>query len=400
MPEDLARRRNLLIAGLAALALAAGVTGALLGAGEGDEPEPAAPAGAAERSEPTSFLAGIVPPPAERTRSGATLPRAVQGPAARLALGDKVAQLFLFGFAGSELPTAVDPGGIVIGRANYADPVQLAELAARARRTRPVAPLVLAFQDGGELNSFPGLPPARAPADIGSPREAGRQALESARALRRAGLSGVLGPVLDVGAETGSALGVRVYSDDPAEVAAYAQATTAAYAKGGLFNAVRHLPGLGAADQSTEEGPASVGLDLPELRERDLVPFAAAIEAGVAGVVLSHALYPFSDFTVPASLSRRVATDLLRDELGFEGVAITDDLADPAITALTTVPAAAVEAIRAGADMAFVSGPPSTQKAAHAAILRAVESGRIPRERLDQSVGRILMAKRRLGLVP
>ena len=116
-------------------------------------------------------------------------------------------------------------------------------------------------------------------------------------------------------------------------------------------------------------------------------------------MVLGHALYPISDFTVPASLSPAVATELLRDELGFEGVAITDNLADPAITALSTVPAAAVEAVRAGADMVFVSGPAGDQQAAFAALLRAVRSGRIPRARLDRAVGRILVAKRNYGLI-
>jgi beta-N-acetylhexosaminidase len=138
-----------------------------------------------------------------------------------------------------------------------------------------------------------------------------------------------------------------------------------------------------------------VGLDLPELRERDLIPFRAAIDSGVPGIVLSNALYPFSDFTVPASLSPKVARELLRDELGFEGVAITDDLSDPAITVLTTVPAAAVEALRAGADMLFISGPEGDQQAAYAAVLSAVRSGRITRDRVDQAVERILMAKRR-----
>jgi beta-N-acetylhexosaminidase len=209
----------------------------------------------------------------------------------------------------------------------------------------------------------------------------------------------VLGPVLDVGLESGSALGARVYSDDPEEVAGFADATVRAYRERRVFSAVSHFPGLGAADQSTEEGPASVGLGLPELRERDLLPFEAAIESGVPGVILSHALYPMSDFTVPGSLSKEVATDLLRDELGFEGVAVTDDLADPAITRLSTIPDAAVAAVRAGADMLFISGPAGDQQAAYVAVLRAVRSGAIPRSRLNRAVGRVLVAKENYRLI-
>ena len=117
------------------------------------------------------------------------------------------------------------------------------------------------------------------------------------------------------------------------------------------------------------------------------------------GVVLGHALYPFSDFTVPASLSKQVATGLLRRELQFKGVAITDDLADPAITAIHTVPDAAVRALRVGADMLYISGGPGDQQAAYVAVLRAVQRGRIPRRRLDQAVGRILLAKQDYDLI-
>ena len=209
----------------------------------------------------------------------------------------------------------------------------------------------------------------------------------------------MLGPVVDVGLPAGSALGARVYSDEPDEVAAFADATVRAYRRERVFSSVRHFPGLGSADQSTEDGPASVGLGLPELRARDLLPFEAAIAAGVPSVTLSHALYPMSNFTVPGSLSKEVATEVLRNDLGFEGVALTDDLADPAITTLSSVPGAAVRAVRAGADMLLVSGPAGDQQAAYIAVLRAVRAGRIPRERVDQAVGRILVAKENYGLI-
>ena len=300
----------------------------------------------------------------------------------RLSARQKVAQLLLVGYAGPDPGASVPrdlrrlgPGGIVIAGPNYAGADALRDVAGGLRASAGgdrIPPFVMTIQEGGELNSFPDLPPAEAPADLPSVREAARQSRLSARTLRSLGLTGVLGPVVDVGLESGSALGVRLYSDDPEEVARYAASAVRAYESERMFSAVKHLPGLGAADRSPQEGPASVGLGLPELRERDLIPFRAAIDAGVPGVVLSNALYPFSDFTVPASLSPAVADELLRDELGFEGVAITDDLSDPSVTVLTTVPDAAVEAVRAGADMAFVSGPAADQAAAHAALLSAV----------------------------
>ena len=412
MLADPARRRQLLFILLGALALASALTGAVLGARESGEPagDPVPQAGRSEPKTRVSFLARIVPPPAARPEPRAqvgALPAGVIELTRRLPVERKVAQLFAFGFEGTDASADIvdrlgglGAGAVVVGPDNYADEAQLAALTGSLRAAaRRLPPFVLTSQEGGELNSLPGLPPSTPPADIASAAQAGAEALASGRALRGLGVNGVLGPVVDVGPESGSALGARVYSDDPEEVAAYARRTVEAYRTARVFSSAAHLPGLGGADQATQEGPATVGLELEQLRERDLIPFEAAIAAGVPGVTLAHALYPFSDFTVPASLSRAVATGLLRDELGFEGVALTDDLADPAITTLYTVPDAAVEAVRAGADMIQVSGAPGEQQAAYVAVLQAVRSGRIPRARLDRAVGRILSVKRDYGLI-
>jgi beta-N-acetylhexosaminidase len=397
------RRNQLLLILLAALALASAVTGAVLGARESDE-DPV------ERAGGPSFLARVIPPSAAREETAAFPPDVVRR-VRRLPLERKVAQLFALGFEGTDSSADIvarlrrlDAGAVVLAPHNYTDPVGLealtGALSATARAARHLRPFVLTSQEGGELNALRGLPPSAPPADLASPAQAGAEALASGRALRGLGVTGVLGPVLDVGLESGSALGARVYSDDPEEVAAYARRTAQAYRRERVFSSAAHLPGLGGADQSTRDGPATVGLELDQLRERDLIPFKAAIAAGAPGVTLAHALYPFSDFTVPASLSSAVAGRLLRDELGFEGIALTDDLADPAITALYTVPEAAREAVRAGADMLVISGPPEDQEAAYRSVLQAVRSGRISPARLDTAVGRILSVKRDYGLIP
>ena len=185
----------------------------------------------------------------------------------------------------------------------------------------------------------------------------------------------------------------------PSRVADYARAVVSAYRRKRVFTAARHFPGLGTGSQSTEEGPSNVGQSLEQLRRRDLVPFRTAIRAGVPGIMLSHGLYVLDDFVTPASLSSRVATGLLRRELKFRGIAITDDLADPPITALGSVPDAAVAAVKAGADMLYISGPAGDQQAAYVAVLRAVRRRQIPIRRVDEALDRILLAKRRLGLI-
>jgi beta-N-acetylhexosaminidase len=400
---------------LVVLALGAGVAGAVVGAGHGDDDETASNVPTPGRGRPEeriSFLAKIVPPPAREEAGGrARFPARVAVVAGRLSTERKVAQLFVWGFRGTDTTAEIfgrlrrlDLGGIALSASNYVDQTQLSALTAKAgavaKQRRHLPPWVFASQEGGDLNSFPDLPPSAAPADLRSAKAAGRETRSSASSLRKLGVNAVLGPVIDVGgSETGSALGARVYSDDPEKVAAYADATVRAYRAERVFSSVAHFPGLGAADQSTQDGPATVGLELDELRNRDLIPFESAIDAGAPGVLISSALYPFSDFTVPASLSRTVSSQLLRREYHFKGVAITDDLADPAIRALYTVPDAAVRALRTGADLLYISGTAGDQQAAYIAVLRAVQRGRLPRRRLNEAVGRILLAKQDYGLV-
>jgi len=414
VPAESARRR-LALAVLALVALAAAVAGVVVGAGHGagDDSASGVPSpGRGAPKEHISFLAKIVPPPAESRRSsGSPVPKSVADLARRLPLDRKVAQLFVVGFNGTDTSADIfgrlarlDLGGVVLVSGNYVDVTELGtlanEVATVARKRRHVPPWVFASQEGGELNSFPDLPPTAAPADMSSAREAESQARESAKNLRTLGINAVLGPVVDVGgSESGSALGTRVYSDTPDEVATYADRVVRAYRAEHVFSSASHFPGLGATDQSTQDGPATVGLGLDELRQRDLIPFSAAIDAGVPGVIVSSALYPFSDFTVPASLSREVDSTLLRRELRFKGVAMTDDLADPGIATFHTVPDAAVMALRAGADALYISGGAGDQQAAYVAVLRAVQRGRIPRRRLDEAVGRILLAKQDYGLI-
>jgi beta-N-acetylhexosaminidase len=404
------RAQRLTILLVAVVALAAATAGVLVGANQGNEEESEGPP--PERAGRP--LARIIPSQAEEKRPavrGPDVSRSVAALARRLPLERKVAQLFVVGFEGTDLTAEIysrlrrlDLGGIVLAGPNYAgDTNLLGQLGAEARviaeQEGHVPPWVLAVQDGGEFNELRDLPPALAGADLASTEEAAAQAAETARTLRSLNITGLLGPVVDVGFESGSALGARVYSDDPEEVSAYADAMVGAYRRDRLFGAVKHFPGLGSADQSTEFGPASVGLDLEQLRQRDLQPFRAAIEAGVPGVLLSHALYPISDFTRPGSLTRAIATDLLRGELRFEGVAITDDLADPAITSSYSVPDAAVQALGAGADVLYISGAAGDQQAAYAAVLGAVRSGEVPRPRLNDALLRALEAKKDYGLV-
>jgi beta-N-acetylhexosaminidase len=353
-----------------------------------------------------SVLARYIPPAARTAR----IPGPVVRLADRLSLEDKVAQLFIFSFEGQDVSSPVmgklarmNLGGLLLRKQNYQSFEQLRaltdEMLAVARRSRHVNPLFVVAQEGAEFSPFPDLPPEFAPADLQNPREAATSARDTGDALRDAGVTAILAPDIDVGPEDGGAVGARAYSDDAQEVAAFATAQVRGFREAGILAAAKHFPGLGSGSQPTAEGPSTVGFSLEELRERDLVPFRAAIRAGVPAILVGHGVYGVDDFVRPASLSPTITNDLLRGELGFNGAAIADDLAAPAVTATRRIPQSAVEAVSAGADMVILSGLPSDQDAAYRAVLTAVRREVISERRLNEAVRRSLVVKRELGFI-
>jgi beta-N-acetylhexosaminidase len=182
-------------------------------------------------------------------------------------------------------------------------------------------------------------------------------------------------------------------------VADYARRSVAACRQLVLFCAAKHFPGIGAADIPTDEGPAQIGLSAAQLGQRDLVPFAAAVKAGIPGIVVGEGLYEPDNFVTPAALSQKMIGGLLRKQLRFGGVAITDDLADPGVSSFAQIPDAAVEAVKAGADMVYISGPLSDQEGAYTAVLNATRRGAIPEARVREALLRVLITKRGYGLL-
>ena len=360
--------------------------------------------------ERTSFLAKLIPPPPEKVE-GPSAPSSIEDLAKRLPIERKVQQLFLLGLDGQDLTDPIyeqmrrqDLGGLVFENRNYVDPQQIASMAGEgtviAADEGHVPPFVMVSQEGGEFSEFPDLPPAQAPSEFGGVGEAKTAATEAATSLSALGFNAVLAPDIDVGTAEGTgALDARVFSDDPERVAEYATAVVDAYRDQHVMAVPKHFPGLGAAAQAPEDGPTPVGLSVPELRARDLIPFRAVFDDHVPAVLIGHGSYTTDDFVTPASLSKAISTDLLREQMGFGGVSITDDLASPAVTAISAIPDAAVDALKAGADLVWISGPRGDQEAAMNAVLNAVDSGEISRARIDQAVLRVLAAKQVAGLI-
>ncbi len=349
----------------------------------------------------------------EQTPASATAgisPEAV-AMAESMSIDELARQVLLLGFDGTD-PN--DPalatlglnqfGGVIVDADNWTDATTgealVKAISASASDNGLMPPLMTVAQEGGDDRALADLPPSRtelAVGEVADPDDAEAWAAEAATALRRAGFDLNLFPVADV-ATLGSPLGDRAFSDDPATVTGLTAAALRGCERGNIACAALHFPGLGGASQDTNRAPATVGIDAETLANRDLAPFVVAFGQGMPAVVLSHAFYSAFDPVTPASMSALIATDLLRDELGFEGVAITDDLGAGAVRFGSSVPKAAVTALAAGADLVRIDAPEDTTGAAEA-IAAAANGGELPIERLQQAAARVIELKRSLGLL-
>lgn len=209
--------------------------------------------------------------------------------------------------------------------------------------------------------------------------------------LKEIGFNVDFAPVADVTQEgVESALGNRSFGSDPQTVGEMVSNAVNGLEGTGVSACLKHFPGLGSTTADTHDGRVEIDKTIEELRAADFVPFSAGIEAGADFVMVSHATVPAIDEEVPSSLSKKVITDTLRGELGFEGVVITDALDMTAITEYYTSEEAAVMAIEAGADMLLM---PDDFEAAYNAVLAAVQDGSISEERIDESLDRIYRVK-------
>jgi beta-N-acetylhexosaminidase len=203
-----------------------------------------------------------------------------------------------------------------------------------------------------------------------------------------AGIDLVFSPVADVASEpTNPIIGVRAFGGDPAVVAAMTAAFVRGCQQAGAAATAKHFPGHGDTRLDSHIELPSVGVDRATLEAREFVPFRAAIDAGVRAIMTAHVAYPaLTGGDVPATLSRAVMTDLLRSDMGFEGVLVTDALLMGGIAERYGCGEAAVMAIEAGVDILLM--PPDVEEAI-GAVREAVRTGRITEERIDQSLLRI-----------
>jgi beta-N-acetylhexosaminidase len=325
------------------------------------------------------------------------------------ALRRNVGRLLIAGFDGYQLPVELRSlarefglGGVILFARNVAEPEQVAELCYEAARLSPDLPLwVSVDQEGGRVARlkapFTEWPPMATLGRCGDVRLAERFATALASELRAVGINLDYAPVLDIHTNPRNpVIGDRALSEKAAEVARLGAAIVAALQGEGVAACGKHFPGHGDTQADSHLELPLVEHPVERLRQVEFLPFKAAIEAGVATMMTAHVFLPALDETHPATLSRRVVNGLLREELGFDGVILSDDLEMKAIAGTYTVPSAAALAIGAGCDGVLIcSGDHRTQAAALEALIYAVESGDLPSGRVDDALRRQERAKER-----
>ncbi len=312
------------------------------------------------------------------------------------------------GFAGATLPAELraiarefDLGGVILFGRNVEAPLQVAEIAYEVKRLSPVPPWVSVDQEGGRVQRlrapFTEWPPLASLGRRGDAELARGFGRALARELRSVGVTLDYAPVLDVLTNAANpVIGDRALSEDPAEVARLGAVLIRAIESEGVAACGKHFPGHGDTSLDSHLDLPVVEHEAARLRDVELRPFRAAVEAGVAAIMTAHVRYPAFDEASPATLSRALVNDLLRDELGYDGLVVTDDMAMGAIAKHQAPAPAAVEAVRTGCDLVLLCEPdPTAQVAVIEALIHAVEEESLTERRVEEALGRQRRARER-----
>ncbi len=320
------------------------------------------------------------------------------------ALVEGVSQVTQAGDMTREGVAAHPVGGIVYFAQNLLDPEQTTTMLANVKQfyadSGNVAPFVAVDEEGGTVVRVAGneafgvqdVGDASALGSAGDTEVAKRAAEQIADYLVPLGFNLDFAPVADVVNPLRSdTMGLRSFSSDAAVAADMVRAEVEGFRDKKMLCCAKHFPGIGAAAGDSHEGAITIDSTSEELETVDLVPFRAAIEAGVPMIMVGHVSLPniIGDST-PAPLSSTVVQGMLRDSLGYTGVVVTDSLSMGAITSYYTPAEAAVAALKAGCDIPLM---PERFDEAYQGVLDAVQAGELTEERLDESLIRILSAK-------
>ena len=324
---------------------------------------------------------------------------------ANMSDADKVGQLMMIGIHGKSLNDDAKfmlneyrVGGIILFDRNMESKDQVKTLITdinKAGKSAGLTPLFLGIdQEGGAVarmdDKLIKVPPAE---EVGKApvEQAAALAKEVGTELKELGFNINFAPVADLGLTYG-----RSYSTNPDEVVRYASAVGKSYDEAGLWYSYKHFPGIGKTDVDLHADTSIVPVSKETLLSEDTKVFVDLIKQSKPNtytIMVSHAMYPQIDPDHPSSLSKAIITDWLRKDLGYNGVVVTDDMDMGALANHYTFGDMAVQSILAGSDILLVCHEYEHMQEAYNGLMKAVKGGRISKERLDESVKRILLMK-------
>ncbi|CEG27118.1 beta-N-acetylhexosaminidase [Bacillus sp. B-jedd] len=330
----------------------------------------------------------------------------------KLSLEDKIGQMILAGISGTTMDTNTKKlisqfhvGGIIFYKENLESTAQTIQLVNHLKMGNSSSlPLLLGIdQEGGRITRLPGglinFPPNEQIGKVNNPKFSYKVGTLLGRELKEFGLNLDFAPVLDINSNPNNpVIGDRSFGNNVEIVSKLGIQTMKGIQSQNVITTIKHFPGHGDTSVDSHLDLPIVNKSLKELKDLELIPFERAINQGADVVMVAHILLPQLDKTNPAAISKAVMTDLLRKQLGFTGVIITDDMTMGAITEHFDIGKAAVESVKAGSDIILVGHDYNNVVKIISSLKAAVRNGEISEQRLNESIERIIQLKKKYNI--
>lgn len=317
---------------------------------------------------------------------------------------EKLGQMVMIGIQGTKVDddslymlNQYHMGGVILFDRNMESPEQVKQLTSdlQAQSNEKVPLFIGIDEEGGDVvRMAEKLTPPPSQKEIGATgdiEQAKTWAIKTAKSLKDMGINVNFAPVADVGSND-----KRSYSTDANTVIDFVRAATKGYQQENIIYSLKHFPGIGKGKVDSHVDSSSIDVTKEILMAEDIIPFKTIIDENEPNdyfILVSHLKYPALDEEYPASLSSKIMTDLLRNELGYKGIIITDDMEMGAVANHNDFRSIGVKAVKAGADIVLVCHEYQHQQEVYLGLLDAVNSGEISQERINESVKRIIKVK-------
>ena len=329
-----------------------------------------------------------------------------------MTLDEKIGQMIITGFNGSEYNDDMDRlineykvGGVILFARNIEDSNQMIDLTRALQENNNNLPLFISIdEEGGRVSRLPDdvekFPSAFTIGLINDQQTAYENGKEIGYTLKRLGINLDYAPVLDIYSnENNTVIGDRAFSKEESIVSTMGIATMEGIEDADIIPVVKHFPGHGDTEVDSHYGLPIVYKTLEELRNFEFIPFVKAIESGCDVIMVSHIILNEVDSINPASLSKIVISDLLRKDLEFDKVVITDDMSMGAITSIMSIEEACIKSIEAGCDILLLGNAYEEIEQVINSIKLKLYNGEISEEQINKSVKRILELKKKYNMM-